>query len=587
MLKKISKQQWITFGVFVAISLFVTWLAFAGGGMLQGDDLFFHEFRVLGLADSIKHLDFFPALNFLMAKGHAYAAPLFYSNFFIYIPAILCVIGLPFTASMAIFYTLANLLGLYIAYYVFKKLSDSNFGQVFAICYLVAGNHLTNFLGRAALGEYLAGLFFPLVFLGVERILNSEDTKNAWKPLFLGMSALVFAHVLSVFISAIYVALAILLNINKLNVAKILAFVKATVFTLAVSLCFIVPLAEQHGAQTLKVDTWKELNSVAERANGWIGEGSLLGSSFGSDVRPWGAPGLVFFAIFLTFAIISIFHLAKRNDILNPYEKYFVKIKANWQNIVIVLVFCVLGSNLFPWKLVEQTVLGTIQYPARVLMVPILILLFLGFSIIENMILIVVFAACAVIQLFVTMSAGNHQYVEAYYIDNIVQLEKDDDLPWQGGIPNGSIGWGQEYLNAVTDDYKYQDSVTARVAYMVDPQFEIGAKGTVASGDAKLSRQKVTYNNYTFNYTAKKDSKIVTPYIWYKGYEAFYKDGAKGGQPKLDLKKLGFASLNVKAGSGTVTVKYVGTTLQLATRIISIVSAAAIAIYWWFTTRKK
>ncbi len=117
------------------------------------------------------------------------------------------------------------------------KYSDKQV-MIFSTFYLFSGYFLHNSYYRAAVGETLAMIFLPLVFVGV-RLITFGDYKKWW-ILTLGMLGLVYSHVLSVLLVSVGIFFAVVTSFwiwdNKKE--RVLGFLKATLVTLSMSLAF-------------------------------------------------------------------------------------------------------------------------------------------------------------------------------------------------------------------------------------------------------------------------------------------------------------------------------------------------------------
>lgn len=85
----------------------------------------FHQNRVEGLALAIKNNDWFPKINYFFLGGYGYASSLFYPDAYLYLPALLRVLGLSFVASMAIFVFAVNLATFSLTYYAGRLMALS------------------------------------------------------------------------------------------------------------------------------------------------------------------------------------------------------------------------------------------------------------------------------------------------------------------------------------------------------------------------------------------------------------------------------------------------------------------------------
>ncbi|MCO4654868.1 hypothetical protein Si015_01941 [Streptococcus infantarius subsp. infantarius] len=119
----------------------------------------------------------------------------------------------------------------------------------------------------------------------------------------------------------------------------------------------------------------------------------------------------------------------------------------------------------------------------------------------------------------------------------------------------------------------------------------------------QLNNIKQGYNNLEFDVemSSSNEQKIVLPRIWYKGYSAYYSNGIKGTQPKIEYNNLSFEEkkqyiearkpdITKKAlfdgravikvsGSGHVRVTYQKTTLQIIGFLLELLSFTIIGAY--------
>ena len=82
---------------------------------------------------------------------------------------------------------------------------------------------------RAAVGEFTAMAFFPLVLLGLYGIYTKDKPRFAdWLPMSLGMAAMVQSHLLSCELTALLLAVFCLLHLrDALSPTRLLAWLKA------------------------------------------------------------------------------------------------------------------------------------------------------------------------------------------------------------------------------------------------------------------------------------------------------------------------------------------------------------------------
>lgn len=222
------------------------------------------------------------------------------------------------------------------------KYSDKQV-MIFSTFYLFSGYFLHNSYYRAAVGETLAMIFLPLVFVGV-RLITFGDYKKWW-ILTLGMLGLVYSHVLSVLLASVGIFFAVVTSFwiwdNKKE--RVLGFLKATLVTLSMSLAFFVPMIEQFKYVTLRT-TFKPLLSktALSLADNW----ELI---LKSDLR---TPSVNL--LYLLGLLLSLI-----------FAKRFVKDKEARIYLFISFVLAFLTLNSFPWQFLQASTVSNLQFPWR------------------------------------------------------------------------------------------------------------------------------------------------------------------------------------------------------------------------------
>ena len=86
--KDTTRKKYIFYiGIFFCISLIYVYVN--SYFLVSGADFDFHTSRIIGLANSLENNHWFPKINYYMANGLGYGTPMFYGEWFLYIPAIL------------------------------------------------------------------------------------------------------------------------------------------------------------------------------------------------------------------------------------------------------------------------------------------------------------------------------------------------------------------------------------------------------------------------------------------------------------------------------------------------------------------
>ena len=218
-------------------------------GVYDGHDLFFHLNRIEGIAAGLRAGQFPVAIHASTLLGYGYAAPQFYPEIFLYIPALLRNLGVSLMASVHIFEMLIHLAAASVCYFSARAVMGSRRIALGAtMLYTLCSYRLSNMYVRATLGESLAMIFFPLLIWALVEVLTRDEKK--WPLLALAMAGIFLSHLLSTLFSAGMCVLAALLCAKKLirEPRRIFACVKAALVMLLCSAIFLVPFLDYANA---------------------------------------------------------------------------------------------------------------------------------------------------------------------------------------------------------------------------------------------------------------------------------------------------------------------------------------------------
>ena len=238
-----------TAAAILLFAVFFASLPLMTDSLFRGHDLDFHLNRIIALANGLEAGHLFVPIQTEVLNGYGYASPLFYSQLFLYLPAILYNLAVPAQVCYQIYAILVNIATCLIAYYSFKGLvRDNKIAAAGALIYLLSAYRITNLYVRAAVGEYTAMAFYPLIVYGFVRVYTTEETKlgiRDYLPIVLGLSGLIESHVLSCELAAMFIAVVCLVNYRKTFVPKrFITLAKAAVLTLCVNMAFILPFIQ-------------------------------------------------------------------------------------------------------------------------------------------------------------------------------------------------------------------------------------------------------------------------------------------------------------------------------------------------------
>ena len=230
------------------------------GYCINGQELFFHLTRIEGMADALRCGQFPVRINPTFYNGYGYASPSFCGNFFLYFPALMRLCGLRLSTAYNIYVEYVNVVTILIAYYSFRKLLNDRFlGVGCTLLYALAPYRITCLYLRAAVSEFTAMAFLPLMVYGVFRIYREDYTdpnRNKWcfLPLALALGGLLQTDVVIGFICCGVSFIVCLMMIRKtLNWKRVLAILNAFGLTFMLNLWTLVPMIDFYTTQQLKL----------------------------------------------------------------------------------------------------------------------------------------------------------------------------------------------------------------------------------------------------------------------------------------------------------------------------------------------
>lgn len=209
-----------------------------------GHDLDYHLQRITAMAAELSYGQFPVRLTTDSLNGYGYANPLCYCELFLTLPALLYNAWLPLRTCYQVYIFVVTLATAAIAYYSFGTITASRkLGLLGAGLYTLSCYRMVCIYVRAAVGEYTAIAFLPLILAGLYNIYTTEKPRFAqWAPMAFSMAALVQCHLLSCELIALLLVVFCLLRLREtLRPARLLAWLKAALLALALSAWYFFP----------------------------------------------------------------------------------------------------------------------------------------------------------------------------------------------------------------------------------------------------------------------------------------------------------------------------------------------------------
>lgn len=329
------------------------------GKLVVGSDASFHLSRAEEIYLNLKQGSIFTFIAAHTFSNSGVGSFLFYPTVFIYPLAMLRFIFNPIN-SFYIWLIGMLFLSEVIAYISMQSFAKNKIRSIsFALIYTFSAYHLYLGVLNLVLGEFIAGTFLPLVFVGFYHVIWGDYKK--WYLLAIGMTLICYSHVLTILICFwILVLLCIVAIIVRLSFTKsrFFSLVKSVIATTLLSFWIIWPLLTD-----------------------LVGKNLVL-------------PKKVFYYI---ANVGDFFTLSIRNGIANQsigiilvttlLVGWYASKNSTRERIIYMLgsFLALFTTELFPWSLFLKTSLTVIQFPYRLLAFASLFLAVTGSLIVKDL----------------------------------------------------------------------------------------------------------------------------------------------------------------------------------------------------------
>lgn len=550
---------------FAMITIFMIYPKIKTGNIEVRSDWSFHGQRAEQIFLNLKRGNF---LTFIATDAFQHTGVgnfLFYPNVFLYPWAVLRLFFKPVTAFYC-WYGLIMLMTFIIAYFSMKAFSKRRIAaMVFSLSYTLGSYHLC--LSTAVFGEFIAASFLPLAFWAFYEVLFRDNSKWPW--LGIGMSLIIYSHVLSVFItSEIMFAIFIMkLIFDKVSKKRFLSLSKAVGISVLLTLFITIPYLTDFIGK-----------NVTSAQPGIIIVNTLMNvleTSFNNSVSTSGI-GLV---LILTAVFGSIW-------ILKSHSKTLTAIYVLGISLIIV------STGSFPWNVLSDTPLGMIQLTFRYLSYASMFLsVILGLSVndlYESETFDTTFKRGMVpvltICIFMLSYVGFHHDSLNALKNSQSQFLKNTDtfnqLPGRTFVNNSNY----DYLLNYPVEYGELDYYPKKARRSTGNVSYNETNLSIINNIAVVGRKKIHVsplcesNKMTYKIHTRKQADVDLPALRYKGSYA----ELNGKRTTLINSARGTIKVRTKKGINTITVGYSPSKLYYVGIIISVmtwISLLVLAFY--------
>lgn len=515
-------------------------------------DLGYHLNRINEIANGLNIKNFPVLIHSGLIENLGYANGLFYPQLFMYIPALLVskagLLVIPAYKVFLLIITFFTFITMYISVKgIFK---NKHIAWISALLYVFSLYRLTDIYVRGAVGEILAFVFNPLILYGFYNVIFDDGKK--WWVIVIGITGLVYSHLLSVLIMAIFFIMICLLNIDKIfkNKKVFLTLLKAGLITGVISLGYFGPMLEQKNNDIYNVDgrsiySCEEVNGFASSLG--MALSSQMHGGFATDsgidekTMPEGC-GI----ILLIMTALFIF----RKNITFKESRFEIQL------FVLGIFFYWATTKFFVWR--WFSLLNVIQFPFRFNLVATLCFSIIGAKSFYSLL------SESTKRDFVLLFSIFYLIYVGYTLDS-VELD--------------FTGWNGTY-DVLTSTF---DRQVGTAEYLPDGTYIYDLDlYNVNNKDKKIEYEQVG-SKITFKYEDTENNlEINMPLVYYKGYQS-YIITPEGEKKSLYVQK-NIVNAHVLVTSpekltGIITVEYRLTTIQKISYIVSTFSFVIFIAY--------
>ena len=235
-----------------------------------GHDSRFHLDRIEGIKEGLLSGQFPVSIYPLFNSGYGYAAPLFYGDAFLYIPAVMRLMGFTLQFSFKAFIFMINAFSVIAFYFCVKTITrNRKYGLLGAFLFIFSTYHFSDTYGRVSIGEITAWGFFALVVVGLWNIytMDVDDKRYSyqWIVPMIGYTGIIESHIISTDLIAMATVLTCLVLFKRtFKLKRFLNLLKTALASVAVNMYFILPFLDSMKNENVVITKWKDIDSTMQ-----------------------------------------------------------------------------------------------------------------------------------------------------------------------------------------------------------------------------------------------------------------------------------------------------------------------------------
>lgn len=550
------KTEAVIFCTLLGVTVLVSYPLF-GGTVGFGHDLNFHLYRIEGIKDGLLEGQFPVRLHPTHNNGYGYITASVYPELFLYFPAMLRLLGASPVMAYNIFLFAVNGMTAGIMYYSAKGVTGSRYAGVLAsVIYTLSTWRCINLYYRAAVGEALAMVFFPLFLYGLYLLLAGDGRK--WWVLALGCTGIFQSHIIStVFAALTALVMAVIYHKNLAQKQRLMGAVKAVALTVGLNLWYLAAFATYYLGADLAIKHTPENTEFYQNAVFPTELFNLFNTEFGySQLLEYGIRGNMSLSLGVGVAICLVIGVAfclrgkKEKDERQRFYRALI-------GLGLALLF--MSTTLFPWQLLQQNRIinafcGTVRMPWRFL------------SLASP-------AFCMAAAGILALRKGQERTYTTWGILGVCSL--------------AFILWGTAYTTELDPALKVGRAVSTYTSAGYDNEYylqgtdpgQLTAGRYLTGGSAEVTgyQKRGTHISLQLQ-NVRAGDWVEVPLLYYSGYEA--RDG-QGHRLEAADGDNHVVRILLQEGTEQVELQYRGCWYFRAAELITVLTLGAFGVWWW------
>lgn len=526
-----------------------------------GVDMQFHILRIGELGKELARGTAFPVYMYRDVYSHyGYPVPIFYCSLFLYPFSALAVLGLQAVTAFKVMTVVCMWLTFAVCFLCIRKLPGYEaYAFVGAFIYTIQPFYLNELYVRASIGAAFVFVFIPIVALGLYYVYDSSYMRGA---LLLGggMAGIVSSHVISTILIVLLLAVVYLIAIihrwridrdGRYAGRSLLTAVVSAVLCLALTAWYIFPMLEQFADYIFKGQMVSGLRTTAEN------------------------PLLALIPMHLFSAIAHMMHSSIKESVIGGVAvpvivlTIYIFITGRYKRldrtgIAFLVVYYCLSLVLYidpVWHLLGG-ILGFLQFAWRIYLITALI----GVAFCLYMIRIFGGSDSKYMRAQTVIAVVSAIYILVFFFGYFAAR---NIMP---GFIEERIGHSiaETAYTSETDDNLYIPTCMDETVLASTPR-AVSASNPDVTYTYELNEDEGIVDIILTANKSVTDTAFTLPFIMYNGYGAYNSD--TGEHYSVGPSEDGFVQVLVPGGmTGTISVSYVGTTVQRVTCLISLIT---------------